>query len=204
MQWPEGFPVGDYVRQARRRAVKSQREFAEAVGVSRSTLAAVEAGRQVPGVGLLERLLAAGGMTLVAVAVEDEGGTGERLLFVSPLEEFDGDCRDGADRRYPAHLALVVDPMPGEWWGDTYALARPPETFYRDRTLREIRRSLSQWEVRYQGVYPRWPLPLVRASQRIQHEQRDLARRLWKRDDDALRRRRLVRDTLRQRLGGRR
>jgi len=36
----------------------------------------------------------------------------------------------------------------GEWWADDYGLARPPETFYRDRRLRDAMRARSQWEVR--------------------------------------------------------
>jgi transcriptional regulator with XRE-family HTH domain len=158
--WPDGFPTADYLRQARRRAGMSQRDFADRAVVSRSTLARAEAGVQSPTVVLFERALRAGGLLLIAAA---EGGDGE-LCFVPPLEEFDGACRDGADRRYPAHLPLIVDPVRGEWWGDRFGMARPPETFNRDQTLREVRRSLSQWDVRPRGPRPRWPLALVRAA----------------------------------------
>jgi hypothetical protein len=39
-----------------------------------------------------------------------------------------GGPASSAERRYPAHLDTVLDPAPGEWWGDRYGLARPPET----------------------------------------------------------------------------
>lgn len=58
------------------------------------------------------------------------------------------DLRDGAERRYPAHLDTIVDPRVGEWWGDIYGLSRPPETFRRDRHARDYRRRLSQQSVR--------------------------------------------------------
>ncbi|REF96803.1 hypothetical protein DFJ67_2796 [Asanoa ferruginea] len=55
---------------------------------------------------------------------------------------------DLADRRFPAHLDVILDPEPGEWWADIYGLARPPETFYRNRRVRDQQRRRSQWEVR--------------------------------------------------------
>jgi transcriptional regulator with XRE-family HTH domain len=168
--WPDGFPSGDYVRQARCGRGLSQRAFAEEVGVSRSLLDRVEAGRTSPRVEDLELALAADGLFLVVVReVEGEG-----LVFVPPLEELDGPgmCRDGAGRRYPAHLGLVVDPVRGEWWGDRFGMTRPPETFHRDQVLREVRRSLSQEEVRpgRPAPLPRWPFPLVRAAYALQKE----------------------------------
>jgi len=53
-----------------------------------------------------------------------------------------------AAMRYPSHLDTILDPVAGEWWADDYGLARPPETFYRDRRLRDAMRARSQWEVR--------------------------------------------------------
>ncbi len=136
--------------------------------MSRSLVDRVEAGRVSPRVEDLERAIAADGLVLVVVREVD----GEGLVFVPPLEELDGPgmCRDGAGRRYPAHLGLVVDPVRGEWWGDRFAMTRPPETFHRDQVLREVRRSLSQREVRpgLPGPVPQWPLPLVRAAYAMQ------------------------------------
>jgi hypothetical protein len=64
---------------------------------------------------------------------------------VHHLREYDGDLRDGAERRFPAHLDVIIEPQPGEWWGDQYGLARPPETFRRDRSARDPQRWLSQY-----------------------------------------------------------
>jgi transcriptional regulator with XRE-family HTH domain len=126
----------------------SQRQLARFAKVSPGTVGKVEAGRLVPSLALLERLLGAAGLYL---AVVDQDGR-----VVLPMEDRD-DYRDGADRRYPSHLDTIVDPRPGEWWADRYGLARPPETFYRDRELRDMRRRRSQWEVRvakYRHVPP--------------------------------------------------
>ena len=43
---------------------------------------------------------------------------------------------------------VILDPVMGEWWADIYGLARPPETFYRDRAERDAQRRRLQWEVR--------------------------------------------------------
>lgn len=128
------------VRAARRRADCSQRELATRAGVSPSTVGRIEAGSLVPGLGMLRRVLAAAGCVLVAV-----DGAGRLVL---PMGDDRTDLRDGAGRRYPAHLDTVLDPAPGQWWGDRYGLASPPETFHRDRRARDARRRRSQAEVR--------------------------------------------------------
>ncbi len=58
------------------------------------------------------------------------------------------DVADGAGRRYPAHRDTILDPVFGEWWADGYGLARPPETFRRNRVYRDYERRRSQWQVR--------------------------------------------------------
>ncbi|MGZ4613910.1 MAG: helix-turn-helix domain-containing protein, partial [Kineosporiaceae bacterium] len=123
--WPDGFPTGDYVRQVRRRLEVSQRQMAVVSGVSRTTLARVEAGGGAVPVETLERLLSPAGWVLVVVE-KPAGEEADRIFFVPPLREWGGSCRDGAGRRYPAHLPLVVDPLPGEWWAP-FGLIRPPE-----------------------------------------------------------------------------
>jgi len=55
-----------------------------------------------------------------------------------------GRHRDGAGRHYPVHLDTVLDPLLGEWWGDRFGLARPPETFHRDRARRDAQRARSK------------------------------------------------------------
>lgn len=117
----------------------SQRQMARFAKVAPSTIGKVEGGRMVPSVDLLERILGAAGLYLIVV---DQDGR-----VVSPMEDWD-DTRDGAERRYPAHLDTILDPEQGEWWADVYGLARPPETFHRSRAYRDAQRRRSQWEGR--------------------------------------------------------
>jgi transcriptional regulator with XRE-family HTH domain len=138
------------IRKLRRRADLSQRELAKAAKVSPSTVARVESGALVPSLTMLLRLLAAGRLMLV---VTDEQGT-----VVQPMRVWD-DTHDGAERAFPAHLDLILDPRRGEWWADVYGLARPPETFHRDRRYRDARRRRSQWEVRVKQFYALPPPP---------------------------------------------
>ncbi|MEV1331539.1 helix-turn-helix domain-containing protein [Micromonospora costi] len=142
------WPAAGIVRAVRRRADLSQRELARWAGVNHATVGRIEAGRMVPSIALLRRIIGVAGYRL---AVVDEFG---RVL--RPMRDRD-DTRDGADRRYPSHLDTILDPEPGEWWADIYGLARPPETFYRDRRVRDAMRRRSQWEVRvakYRDVPP--------------------------------------------------
>ena len=127
------------IRSARRLSDLSQRELATAAKVSQTAVARIESGQVLPSLGMLLRLLAVARLTLVVV---DDGGR-----IVAPMRVWDG-TRDGADRQFPAHLDLILDPRPGEWWADVYGLARPPETFHRDRYWRDAKRRRSQWEVR--------------------------------------------------------
>ncbi|HYJ74217.1 MAG TPA: glutamate-1-semialdehyde 2,1-aminomutase, partial [Kineosporiaceae bacterium] len=131
-----------------------------ATGVSSSTVARIESGASVA-VRTLEKILAVAGLVLVVVeaAREDDAA----LYMVPPLREWDR-CRDGADRRYPAHLPLVLDPRGGDWWGDAFGLVRPPETYYRSELLRRIRREESRWATRHDIPVPRWPLALRRLA----------------------------------------
>lgn len=143
------WPAAGIVRAVRRRADASQRELARFAGVHPTTIGRIEAGTLTPSLTMLLRILGAAGFRLV---VADESG---RVL--KPMRDR-ADLRDGAQRRYPSHLDVITDPEPGEWWADRYGLARPPETFYRDRAYRDDRRRRSQWEVRvakYRGVPPR-------------------------------------------------
>jgi transcriptional regulator with XRE-family HTH domain len=127
------------IRKVRRLADLSQRELARAARLSPSTVARIESGALVPSLHTLLRLLAAARLVLV---VSDQHG-----LVIQPMRLWD-DTRDGAERHFPAHLDLILDPRAGDWWADVYGLARPPETFHRDRYWRDVRRRRSQWEVR--------------------------------------------------------
>ncbi|MGC5319742.1 helix-turn-helix transcriptional regulator [Micromonospora arida] len=133
------WPVVGIVRAVRRHADLSQRELARWAGVHHATIGRIEAGRTVPSIELLRRIVGVVGCRL---AVTDEFG---RVL--KPMRDWE-DTRDGAGRRYPSHLDTILDPEPGEWWADIYGLARPPETFYRNREVRDAMRRRSQWEVR--------------------------------------------------------
>nr|WTA67281.1 helix-turn-helix domain-containing protein [Micromonospora sp. NBC_00855] len=133
------WPVVGIVRAVRRHADLSQRELARWAGVHHATIGRIEAGRTVPSIDLLRRIVGVVGCRL---AVVDEFG---RVL--RPMRDWE-DTRDGAGRRYPSHLDTILDPEPGEWWADIYGLARPPETFYRNREVRDAMRRRSQWEVR--------------------------------------------------------
>ncbi|WP_422737067.1 helix-turn-helix domain-containing protein [Micromonospora sp. WMMD729] len=133
------FPIAGLVRRARRIVGLSQLRLARFAKVSPSTVGRVEAGSLTPSLAVLERLLGAGGLYLVVV--DQEG------RIVQPMADRE-DVHDGAGRRYPSHLDTILDPEPGEWWGDIYGLARPPETYHRSSADREARRRRSQWEVR--------------------------------------------------------
>jgi transcriptional regulator with XRE-family HTH domain len=154
-EWFGSLPIAGLVRRARRIADMSQRQLARAAGVSQSAVSRMETENLVPSLGLLQRVLGAAGLSLV---VADAHGQ-----VVQPMADWDN-TRDGAERRYPSHLDTILDPEPGEWWADIYGLARPPETYYRDRDFRDQQRRRSQWEVRvkkYRHVPPP-PNPVLR------------------------------------------
>jgi len=130
------YPIPGLVRRARRIADLSQREMAAAAGVSRSTVARVESGELTPSLDVTQRLLATAGLHLVVV--DGEG------RVVKPMRESD-ETRDGGGRRYPSHLDTILDPKDGEWWADEFGLARPPETFVRDRQRRDRMRAYARW-----------------------------------------------------------
>lgn len=148
----DGFPVAGLVRSVRRRADLSQRELARVAGLHHATVSRIEAGRLTPSLGVLLKILDVAEFRL---AVVDREGR-----VVKPMRDRE-DLHDGAGRRYPSHLDTIVDPRVGEWWADVYGLARPPETFYRDRLRRDVQRRRSQWEVRvakFRGVPPPPPV----------------------------------------------
>jgi len=132
--------VAGYVRQVRRRTRMSQREIAAACDISPSTISRAEAGRTVVSLATFSRLLRAAGLQLVVVD--------DHKRRVPPLRE-PPQTRDLADRRFPAHLDLILDPEPGEWWGDQFGLVRPPKTFHRDSAARYAHRLVFH---RYRGV----------------------------------------------------
>jgi transcriptional regulator with XRE-family HTH domain len=133
------YPISGLLRRARRIAGISQQVLARRAGVSQSTVAKAESGAMVPTLPVFERLLAVAGLRLVVV--DDEGHV------ITPMRDIP-DTRNGGDVRYPSHLDVILDPKPGEWWGDNYGLARPPETFHRDHARRAAKQRRTEWEVR--------------------------------------------------------
>ncbi|HEX5994171.1 MAG TPA: helix-turn-helix transcriptional regulator [Jiangellales bacterium] len=133
--------VPGLVRMVRRRADKSQRELAKAAGVAPSTVAKLETGDLTPSLTTLVRILGVANLNLVATDLDG--------IVAEPMAIWD-DTRDGGGKLFPAHLDLIIDPRLGEWWADKYGLARPPETYHRDRAYRDAKRALSQWAVRVQ------------------------------------------------------
>lgn len=140
----QGIVIGDYplsgiVRRVRRTADLSQRQLAKYAGINAATVARIETGAVTPSLRTLQRILHAANYQLV---VTDQQGR-----LVPPLEVW-GDVADLAGRRLPAHLDTILDPAFGEWWADGFGLARPPETFRRNRAARDHERRISRWEVR--------------------------------------------------------
>jgi transcriptional regulator with XRE-family HTH domain len=133
------FPLSGYVRRVRRTADLSQRELARAVAVSISSIRRMETDAMDPRLSQLTELLSLVGWRLAVID--------EKRREIRPMLELDGDLRDGADRRYPPHLDLILDPDFGQWWADIYGLTSPPETFDRSRDVRDWRRARSQWEL---------------------------------------------------------
>jgi transcriptional regulator with XRE-family HTH domain len=146
------FPVPGLLRRARRLADLSQHQLATRAGVPQSTVARVESGKLAPSLRMFQRLLAAAGLSLVVVDADGR--------VIQPMRESD-DVRNGGDRRYPSHLDTILDPRSGEWWGDAYGLARPPETFWRNRARRDAMRAMSEYETRahlhrHESPPPEW------------------------------------------------
>ncbi|MFF5175317.1 helix-turn-helix domain-containing protein [Micromonospora sp. NPDC000089] len=164
------WPVAGVVRAIRRRADASQRELARKAGLHPGTIGRIESGSLTPSITVLCRIIAVAGQRL---AVVDEAG---RVLI--PMGDRE-DIRDGAERRYPSHLDTILDPEPGEWWADVYGLARPPETFYRDRAVRDAMRRRSQWEVRVAKYRSDPPPPSVRPAWRRAEPPPPQARPAW-------------------------
>ncbi|GAB2919528.1 hypothetical protein GCM10027047_16360 [Rhodococcus aerolatus] len=133
MRPPPELDQSGYVRLVRRRLGMNQRELAAALGIAASTISRAEARRSRLDLATFTRVLRATGLRLVVVDAENRR--------VHPLREPPA-TRDLADRRFPAHLELVLDPAPGEWWGDCFGLVRPPETFHRDPAARLAHREV--------------------------------------------------------------
>lgn len=112
---PECADLGGIIRQIRRVRDLSQRELAELVGLSRSTIARLETGEFRGTVAVLNSVLGATGMRL---AVLDEHGQ-----EVQPMRK--DVPRTNGGNRYPAHLDARIPTMSP--WQSAMGLGIHPE-----------------------------------------------------------------------------
>ncbi|WP_158548849.1 helix-turn-helix domain-containing protein [Blastococcus sp. TF02A-26] len=119
------------LRRIRRIADLSQRELAAAIGVSKSALAAAEAGTGRLDVRALGRAAEAAGLRIALV-----DAAGDEVLGMA-----DGTVRDMAGRRFPAHLDTRYSDE--GWWHDAHHYGRPRAwyTYDRDRRWRDVVRA---------------------------------------------------------------
>ncbi|MGY1796211.1 helix-turn-helix domain-containing protein [Geodermatophilus sp. SYSU D00525] len=124
------FDLTGVLRRIRRTADLSQRELAGTVGLSKSTIAAIEAGTRGLDARVLARLAAVAGLRLALLDAEGRE--------VAPMDG--AAVRDEGDRHFPAHL----DTRHGDdgWWHGPHRYDRTPVTytFTRDRWSRDERR----------------------------------------------------------------
>lgn len=121
------FDVAGALRRIRRRADLSQRDLAEASGISQSSLSKAEAGRRGLPADLLARCAALAGLRL---ALLDESGTEVPTMAADAV-------RDRAGRRFPAHLDTRYGDE--DWWHgqERYSREQPWYTFDRLRYTRD-------------------------------------------------------------------
>ncbi|HKX66578.1 MAG TPA: helix-turn-helix transcriptional regulator [Intrasporangium sp.] len=161
---PQDFDVPRFVVRARRRGDLSQRDLADRVGVSQSTIAAIESGRRDVTVTMFRLLLRAGGLR---VAVVDDAGQS-----VVPVPT--GVVRDNGNRRLPAHLDVdPPDRVPTTRLSAFRSERRAPNAWYHLREERDRRRipgvepedhpTLAELEARRRRIRygPRPPAPGV-------------------------------------------
>lgn len=158
--------VGGYVARTRRLADLSQRELADLVRVSASTVARWESGAIPMRVEDLAKVLHVAGLSVQVV--DGEGAV---------VPPFDPDSvRDNAGRRFPAHLdVLPPDQRPdNRGYGARYD-RKPPRGWYALRPLRDHEREC--------GEHP------AAAGRPVDHPtEAELARRATDRRAEALRR----------------
>ena len=125
-----GDHVGRYVVRVRRLADLSQRELADQVGTTASTVCRIEAGSSAPTVELFEQILALADLRLVVIDTE-----GREVRPVS-----DDLVRDNQGRRFPAHLDVEPpDEVPYERWASPRYDRPPARAWFRHRASRDRR-----------------------------------------------------------------
>ena len=134
------WPVVGIVRAVRRLADQSQRELARWVGVHHGDRGPDRGGSGSRRASPLLRRISRWSVSGWPWSTSSAGCSPRCGTATTPAT-----ARSAAT---PSHLDTILDPEPGEWWADVYGLARPPETFYRNRAVRDVMRRRSQWEVR--------------------------------------------------------
>jgi transcriptional regulator with XRE-family HTH domain len=122
-----GFDLSGALRRIRRTADLSQRELADALGVSQTAVARAEAGHRDWTVG---SLVQAAGLAGLHMALADDTGAAVEPMIADGV-------RDRAGRRFPAHL----DTRHGDedWWHGEERYSRPaPDWTYDGRHLRDF------------------------------------------------------------------
>ena len=149
------FDLPGALRRIRRAADLSQREVAERIGVSKSAVAAAESGTRDLGVAVLTRAAQLAGLRLALL-----DPTGAEVEGMTP-----GAVRDGAGRRFPAHLDTRHGDV--DWWHgrERYARTQPWYTFDRCRWTRDQWRDRSGVPEDHQVPQP-GDSPAERRSQR--------------------------------------
>jgi HTH-type transcriptional regulator/antitoxin HipB len=121
------FDLPGALRRIRRLADLSQRELAAAAGISSSAIGQAESGQRDLSVGVFSGIASLAGLRLGLM-----DGQGEE---VTPMSQ--GGVRDGANRRFPAHLDTRYSDE-GWWHGPhRYNREQPWYTFDRDRRTRD-------------------------------------------------------------------
>lgn len=124
------FTSAELIRSVRRCADVSQRELADAAEVAKSTVTRIETGEVDPTFAMLDKLLRA-----VDCRIQVLGPDRKPVMHLD-----DGDLRDKAGRRYPAHLDVH---LPRSWEHGVRPPRRTPfprARFYLRRRVRDVRR----------------------------------------------------------------
>jgi HTH-type transcriptional regulator/antitoxin HipB len=165
------FDPGSALRRIRRVADLSQRDLAASCGVAPAVIAHAEAGRRPVALAVLVDAAAVAGLRL---ALLDPAGT--EVPGMAPNA-----VRDGAGRRFPAHLDTRYGDQ--EWWHgeERYSREQPWYTFDRVREWRDVRREELGTPEDHQLPQP-GDSPQDRRAARVHaaRQRREAARQRWR------------------------
>lgn len=140
----QDFDAGGALRRIRRLADLSQREFASTLGVSKSTVAAMESGSRGIDVVLLARAAALAGLQL---ALLDESGRDVGSMAATAVRDLSG-------RRFPAHLDTRRSDGPRGRYEPRRDRPETSFTYWRDRNARDTRRRTAGTPTDHHPVLP--------------------------------------------------